>query len=332
MNDPVLPFEEDPAPKLVSDFCGYNETQSPRTYGVNDTGVYWVGDLTFSCHVDITDTGDQGELLLELTEGIRDYQCRFDLKTGKVTLEYFDHALEQQKVLDEVQSSLLGVSSHHLVFSNVDNRLNLWIDGKLIPFPTRGEYDAPATSLPTNRDLSPVGIAVQDAELSVSQLKLMRDIFYRAEQSIRIQMERMQRRSDERDFGDEFDFSERVSRSDLMFALDEPEKYGELYLKHEHSVEFPQLKNDEYFVLGDNSPASLDSRLWDDTHAVPRHAMLGKAFFIYWPHGVPFLNGGEGFPITYHWQVDQGGLQKDKSYPKMRAPFYPNIPRMERIR
>jgi signal peptidase I len=112
-----------------------------------------------------------------------------------------------------------------------------------------------------------------------------------------------------------------------MFALDEPEKYGELYLNYEHSVEFPPLKSDEFFVLGDNSPASLDSRLWDDTHAVPRHAMLGKAFFIYWPHGVPFLNGGEGFPITYH----RGGTGDDR-YPKMRLPFYPNIPRMERIR
>ena len=334
MNDPALPFEKEPAPKLISDFCGYNETQSQRAYGGGSTGNYWVGDLTFSCSVDVTDVGEQGELLLELTEGIRDYQCRFDLQSGTVSLEYYDHALDQQKALDEVQTSFQGAGSHTLIFSNVDHRLNLWIDGKLIPFPSNGEYEAPATSLPTNHDLSPVGISVKDAELTVAHLKVTRDIFYRAEQSIRVQMERMERLTRDRDFGEDFDFSERISRSDLMFALDEPEKYGDLYLKHEHSVEFPQLKDDEFFVLGDNSPASLDSRLWDDTHAVPRHAMLGKAFFIYWPHGVPFMNGGEGYPITYHKQFDRDprGGNADDRYPKMRFPFYPNIPRMERIR
>lgn len=324
MNDPALPFETKPTPKLISDFCGYNETQARRH---SSSGHFWVGDLTMSCSIDITDTGENGELILELTEGIRDYQCRFNIKTGKVTLEYFDYALEQQKVLDEVETSFSGVGSHTLTFSNVDNRLNLWIDGKLIPFPGKGEYEAPATSLPTNRDLSPVGIAVTDAELNVSNLKLTRDIFYRAEQSIRVQMERYERMSRQRELGDEFDIPDRTSQMDLMFALDEPEKYAELYLKYEHSVEFPPLKDDEFFVLGDNSPASLDSRLWDDTHAVPRNAMLGKAFFIYWPHGMPFMNDGEGYPITYH-----RGETGDERYPKMRVPFYPNVPRMERIR
>ena len=171
MNDPELPFEEKPAPKLVSDFCGYNETHASRH---SSSGHFWVGDLTFSCSIDVTDTGEDGELLLELTEGIRDYQCRFNLKSGKVSLEYFDHALEQQKVLDEVETSFAGVGSHTLTFSNVDHRLNLWINGKLIPFPGKGEYLAPATSLPTNRDLSPVGIAVKDAELKVSNLRVMR--------------------------------------------------------------------------------------------------------------------------------------------------------------
>lgn len=52
---------------------------------------------------------------------------------------------------------------------------------------------------------------------------------------------------------------------------------------------------DEFFVLGDNSPASLDSRLWEH-HApslrkgyrdgtVPRYNLIGRAFFVYWPGG-----------------------------------------------
>jgi hypothetical protein len=54
----------------------------------------------------------------------------------------------------------------------------------------------------------------------------------------------------------------------------------------------------EFFVLGDNSQLSLDSRFWsqpvdlrrwEDLYAesgiVPERFMLGKAFFVYWPAG-----------------------------------------------
>jgi signal peptidase I len=67
---------------------------------------------------------------------------------------------------------------------------------------------------------------------------------------------------------------------------------------------------DQFFVLGDNSPESLDGRAWilaaptlrlyDEKHrpvyqlgTVPRYNMIGKAFFVYWPAGfrLPGLPG-----------------------------------------
>ncbi|GJM25202.1 MAG: hypothetical protein DHS20C16_16170 [Phycisphaerae bacterium] len=69
------------------------------------------------------------------------------------------------------------------------------------------------------------------------------------------------------------------------------------------------LREDEYFMLGDNTAQSKDSRLWnyDDVGphlvgrgedyqqgTVPRDQLIGRAFFVYWPSGlrtslIPFL-------------------------------------------
>lgn len=43
-----------------------------------------------------------------------------------------------------------------------------------------------------------------------------------------------------------------------------------------------QLGSDEFYVLGDNSPVSVDSRVWDDP-AVPKRALIGKPLFVHLP-------------------------------------------------
>jgi signal peptidase I len=40
------------------------------------------------------------------------------------------------------------------------------------------------------------------------------------------------------------------------------------------------VRPDYFFVMGDNTMNSLDSRYWGD---FPQSKVLGKAFFIYWP-------------------------------------------------
>ncbi|MBI9017192.1 MAG: signal peptidase I [Phycisphaerae bacterium] len=61
-----------------------------------------------------------------------------------------------------------------------------------------------------------------------------------------------------------------------------------------------QLHDDEFFVMGDNSPQSSDARCWSavaDAHiegknyrigTVPRDYLIGKAFYVYWPSGYRF--------------------------------------------
>jgi signal peptidase I len=50
------------------------------------------------------------------------------------------------------------------------------------------------------------------------------------------------------------------------------------------------VRPDYFFVMGDNTMNSLDSRYWGD---FPQDKVLGKAFFVYWP-----INGR--FGLSYH--------------------------------
>lgn len=73
-----------------------------------------------------------------------------------------------------------------------------------------------------------------------------------------------------------------------------------------------QLRNDEFYCLGDNSPHSQDSRYWTSVHpwvretnmggevrqgVVPRDLMIGRAFYVYFPAPYPWRPGAPGiFP------------------------------------
>lgn len=54
------------------------------------------------------------------------------------------------------------------------------------------------------------------------------------------------------------------------------------YNKDPYGANSKEIKvpDDSYYVLGDNSASSRDSRYWG---FVPRKNVIGKAFFLYWP-------------------------------------------------
>ncbi|MFN0198451.1 MAG: signal peptidase I, partial [Planctomycetaceae bacterium] len=314
---------EAPRPQLITDFCSYNATGGG---GLNNRiqmdDVYWTGDLTLSCTVDVRE--DTGLLLLELVEGVRRYRCQFDIARGEVSLYHLDDHLNrdeaEQVEIAKAACSLQGAGTYEIAFANVDQRLTLWIDGAVIPLEGNGTYDSPAYPGPQRADLSPAGVAAAGASLTVSDFKIYRDIYYRAE------------RLPEDGFGRDQEYSR--STHNLRELLHDPEEWGREYDAHHQIVNFAPLGEEEYFMLGDNSPRSQDSRLWPNSrhaerrHAVPRSALVGKAFLIYWPHAIPFMNNGRGYTIFNHKTVK--GETTD--YPQFTVPFYPHLSRMRRIR
>jgi signal peptidase I len=65
------------------------------------------------------------------------------------------------------------------------------------------------------------------------------------------------------------------------------------------------LGQGEYFVCGDNSPKSFDSRRWLlDRPVVPERNIVGKAFFVYWPSagsrwGIPVAPDPTGWRLVH---------------------------------
>jgi len=96
-------------------------------------------------------------------------------------------------------------------------------------------------------------------------------------------------------------------------ALDVGARPGELIERDR--LEFP-LEGGQFFVLGDNSAASKDSRMWITGHHVDRELLIGRALAIFWPHAVP---------AKWSVPVKIGGTE-------VRLPSWPNFARMGFVR
>jgi len=269
---------------LITDYYSYNDYRE----GGHATGTAWVGDLAFEARVDIQ--SDQGELLLDLVEGGAHFSCRIDVASGKATLTMRDFEGSPRQFEDgsaerTAATSIKGQGVRNIRFSNCDDQLLLWINEKVVEFDALTTYvplaDVVPKWTPTDPgDMAPIGIGGQGINLSVHRLRVLRDIYYLAQEA-------------DRRYQSEYEGN--VWQGDLDAVIYDPSSWTETSVfKDRRTVEF-KLDEDQFFPLGDNSPQSKDARLWSegshDTgyHSPPpyveRELLIGKALVVYWPHG-----------------------------------------------
>lgn len=298
LKDGAISADDQPHPQLITDFYAYNNgilrgTMRPP----GTTGLDWVGDLMLEARVDVR--GEQGRVLLDLVEGGVHFRAAIDVASGEVALSIDGVGDYQPKATTSVR----GAGSYRLAFANFDDQLTLWIDGSPVHFDAPTTYgplnnDQPRSTADDAGDLAPVGIGVDGGlAATVRDLVVKRDIYYIAAKY-----------DPQRDYTSVYDYRMGAkvpmkSSEELASFFSDPEAWrrpsdeglNEFELRRE--VTFP-LATDQFFVLGDNSPASADSRLWEDHHHfVEREMMIGKALFIYWPHsfyhlpliGLPYI-------------------------------------------
>ena len=324
LDKPDTPAE----PRLITDFNSYN-TEVLRWRLTNELrngvpadvdqqpdgdNLHWVSDLLLD--VDLQVQSASGSLLFDLVEAGRHFVCEIDVATGEARLRVLaSQSGEVVTSLGAAQTRLRGTGHYQLRFANVDDQLLLWVNDKLVEFEGGGLYDAatafgkseglaPVTSKADLGDLSPVGVGARGVQVTIDRLQVFRDIYYIADTW----------RNGRNNPVTDYRFT-----SGATHMVEADGKRGPLWtvsldqglwpvIADRRWEDFP-IGEDQFFVMGDNSPASLDCRLWAGGQGVgkpggdylERSLLTGKATCVYWPHAlvsIPTPKRGLRIPIV----------------------------------
>ena len=266
-----------PRAQLITDFTAYNTDREARDAvdgnpdpNLDRLGLNWVGDLAVECRVTVR--SPSGTLMLELIKGGRNFTCRIDAATGAARLVIDSLAAFRPTA----KTPIRGPGIYRIMFSNVDEELRLWVDGKLIAFDGPTAYPHSNNIQPQAADLSPVGIGAHGAALEVEHVKIFRDLYYIAVPAALRQ-----------GMVAEYEPYSVIPASSMGPTPDDLARFFSDPRQWSVFGTIPPISSDlaagQYLVLGDNSARSKDSRLWGREYYVARDLLIGKALFIYWP-------------------------------------------------
>ena len=201
----------------IVDLYGYNHPESSDT-------AHPIHDLMLEAVM--TPFSKSGEFRVRMTDGWHWFETVLDFANEEVRLSVDDDS-------DPIRSAPLPVAGFGepatVTVSLFDRQVLVCWNGQqcLEPLPYAAE------ARPRRLTSRPVQLGAAGIDLSVSHVRLYRDVHYTVRQ-----------------------LSAREA--------------------------FTRLGPDEFFVLGDNSPVSVDSRLWESP-AIPRELLVGKPFLVHLP-------------------------------------------------
>jgi signal peptidase I len=234
-------------PVEIKDFLGYNQLEYEGNR--NSWAGSWCFDLIVECKAAFN--SPDAEVRLELNKGTERFEARF--AGGQCELRRISNATEKETVLATRPTRISGTGTHHLRFANVDSRLTVWVDNKVLPFGKDADYDSPNRDKfdPTDNDRErPARIGAQ-GDVVCTKVQLWRDVYYT------------------RSSGPLSEVSVRWKEPPVgLRSVNDPD------------VQTFYVQPGHYLMFGDNSSSSSDSRSWG---SVPERLLLGRAVVVYWP-------------------------------------------------
>lgn len=261
--------------KDFKDNCRYNYDRSddPRFPG-RGSGKSIVSDLQLRCAATWKD--GKGPILLRLSK--RDRMYTFEVFAAEGTGQVL------QSALDGSQVKVLGTFEFprwkrnwpvQLAFQYVDHQLTASMADKILwQSPADAYTAAEALSQPQETQPPLVQVGAADLQVELRHLAVMRDVYYLDDVPVQVYRSPSQTLD---------------KATAVRFADPFQGKPG--WATRDNPMLF---RKNEYFMLGDNSPASYDSREWGMQGAhlanrdyrfgtVPADQLVGRAFFVYWP-------------------------------------------------
>lgn len=273
------PLEAEFTGKRIDDFYAYNNTVEPSQL---------VGDIRV--RFELIPESDKGALQFitnrnedefTFTVGV-DGTCRIEGLQPELDVPGHRQVIGEKKLDAFEPGQAVSVE-----FINLDYRVALRIDGEEVIASTPQQYGPQLSRLlqitngaalrgedPLDVKATRARLAGRETRCRIRHLVLERDVYYRAGV-----------------------LKESVSDNPYYQWLSWGTAGCPMMLRTEHAVD-GKVRGGEYFMLGDNSPASKDSRLWLEVGphlrrlgldyqlgTVPDDQLIGKAFFVYWPAG-----------------------------------------------
>ncbi len=269
-------------PSPVTDLCGYNQTRPRR---VED--IHTVGDLMLSLRV--LDFFGQGSMSIRANDARSEFLIRFTIERPAET-NSIDPPRPSRSTAEGGCSTIVAQPPSAVVPPPGGlrrARIETWRDGQPFGDPRRQSVALPHGSTPDGFTL----------EVSLFDHRLLVAIDGQVVVDYPYEHEPTSAASPSNPLRDAQALSRPLAlgRDGLGLIVEDVRVYRDIYYTHPYGTSPPggvpnaentvpvQLAADEYYVLGDNSPISSDSRNWPGRAAVAAKMLVGKPLAVHLP-------------------------------------------------